>query len=59
MMGHECIPLTWNQFVFHRGCSFDLKSTLGAGIIAGGREGRENRQTVFFTPLTPLGTEEE
>ena len=55
MMGHVLIHLDWKQFVFHRGCSFNLKSILGAGIIAGGREVRESRQTVFFTPLKTLG----
>ena len=59
MMGHVCIPLSWKQFVFHRGCSFDLKSIMGAGLIAGGREGRENRHPVFFTPQIPWCTEGE
>ena len=58
MMGDVCIPLNWKQFVFHRGCSCDLKSILGGGLIAGRREGRDNRHTVFFTPLNPWGTED-
>ena len=40
-------------FVLHRGCSFNLTSILNAGVIAGGREGREARHTVFFTPIGP------
>ena len=32
-------------FVLHRGCSFNLTSILNAGVIAGGREGREARHT--------------
>ena len=59
MMGHVYISPNWKQFVFNRGCSFDLKFLLGAGLIARGREGRENRHTVFFTPLNPWGTEVE
>ena len=58
MLGHVLILLNWKEFVFHGGCSFNLKSMFGAGLIAGGR-GRENRHTVFFTPLDPWGTEEE
>ena len=38
------------QFVLHRGCSFNLKSVLEAGLIAGRKESREGRQTVFFAP---------
>ena len=34
-MGHVRMPLSWKQFVFHRGCAFYLKSILGAGRIAG------------------------
>ena len=32
---------------------------MDAGLIAGGREGRETRHKVFFTPLNPWSTEEE
>ena len=39
------------EFVFHRGCSFNLTSILKAGLIAGGREGRETRHAVFFTSV--------
>ena len=59
MTGHVCIPLNWKQFVFHRSCSFHLKSMLGAGPIARERQGREKRRTVFLTPLNPSGAESE
>ena len=59
MTGYVRMQLSWKQILFHRGCSFNLKSILGAGLIAGGREGRENRHTVFFTPFFPRGTEIE
>ena len=49
----------WKEFVFHRGFSFKLTSILNAGPTAGGREGRETRHTVFFTPLNPWGNEIE
>ena len=47
----------WKGFFYHRGCSFDARSILQAGLIAGGRESNEERQTVFFTPLNPFGDE--
>ena len=59
MLGHVFIPHNWKEFVFHRGCSFNLACILNAGLIAGGREGgRETRHAVLFTPLNPWGTEE-
>ena len=53
MLCHVFIHHNWKEFVFHRGCSFNLTSILNTGLIAGGREGRETRHTVFFTPLNP------
>ena len=55
MLGLVLIPP--KEFVFLRGRSFHLTSTLNAGLIAGVREGREIRRTVFFTPLNPWCTE--
>ena len=49
------IPHSWKQFVFHQGCSFNLTSILNAGLIAGGRQGRETRHTLCFTPLDSNG----
>ena len=37
----------------------NLTSILNAELIAGGREGRETRHTVFFTPLNPWSTDDE
>ena len=54
-MGHVAIPFTWIQFLFHRGCWFNLKSILEAGLIAGMKESREGGQAVFSTPLDPWG----
>ena len=36
MMGDVLIHFNRKQCVFHRECSFDLKSIFGAGLIAGG-----------------------
>ena len=52
LMGHVIIRHNWKEFVFHRDCSFNINSILESGLIAGGRESKEGRQTIFFTPLT-------
>ena len=59
LMGHVAVPLRWKEFLFHRGCSCNVTSILEGGLIAGGNESREGRQTVFFTPLDSWGDEEE
>ena len=55
MMGHVLKRLGWNQYVFHRGCSFNLKSMLGAGLITGGREGLECRPYSILHSSKPMG----
>ena len=55
LMGHVAIPYKWKEFLFHRGCSYDVSSILKSGLIAGGRESEEGGQTIFFTPLSPFG----
>ena len=49
------IPYSWKEVLCHRGCSYDVQSILRSGLIAGGRESKEGRQTIFFTPLNPIG----
>ena len=49
------IPYNWKEVLCHRGCSYDVQSMLRSGLIAGGRESKEGRQTIFFTPLNPIG----
>ena len=55
LMGHVAVPYKWKEFLFHRGCSNDVTSILKSGLVAGGRESKEGRQTLFFTPLNPFG----
>ena len=55
LMGHVAIPYKWKEFLFHRGCSFNVTSILTSGLIAGGRESKEGRQIIFFTPPNPFG----
>ena len=47
LMGHVAIPYSWKEFVFHRGCSFKIKSILETELTAGGRESKDKRQTIF------------
>ena len=55
LMGHVAIPYKWKEFLFHRGCSYDVTSILKSGLNTGGRESKEGRQTIFFTPLNSFG----
>ena len=55
LMGHILIRHNWKEFIFHRGCSFSIRSILENGLISGGRESDKGRQTVFFPPLDPSG----
>ena len=48
LMGHVAVPYKWKEFLFH-------EHTLRPGLIAGGRESKEGRQTIIFTPLNPFG----
>ena len=55
LMGHVAIPYKIRkEFQFHRGCSYHVQSVLRSGLIAGGRESKEGRLTIFFTPLNPF-----
>ena len=54
-MSHVAIPYKLKEFLFHRGCSVHVTSILKSGLIAGRRESKEGRLTIFFTPLNPFG----
>ena len=41
LMGHVAIPYNRKELVFHRGYSFNIKSILETGLIAGGKESKE------------------
>ena len=55
LMGYTSIPCIRKEYIFHRGCSWSVQSILGRGLIPGGKESDNARQTVFFTPLNPFG----
>ena len=58
LMGQVAFPYKRKDFLFHRGCSFAITSILKSGLIAGGRESKDGRQTIFFTPSQPVDEEE-
>ena len=55
LMGYTSIPYNWEEYIFHRGCSWSVQSILGSGLIPSGKESDKARQAVFFTPLNPFG----
>ena len=53
LMNYVLIPYKWKQFIYHMGRARDQYSIAEAGLVAGGKENKEGRQTIFFTPLDP------
>ena len=53
LMNYELIPYSWKRFFYHAGPARDRFSVAEAGLIAGGKEGSEGGQTIFFTLLDP------
>ena len=57
LMEHVLLPEEWKHIVFiymenfkyHKGCSLNVKSIFEHGLIAGGKQSRDGRQTVFFS----------
>ena len=52
-MKYVQIPNKWKQFIYHMGRARDLFSIAESGLVAGGKESKERRQTIFFTSLDP------
>ena len=55
LMGYVLLPQGWKEFMYHKGCSCNIKSILEHGLVAGRKQSREGVQTVFFSPLNPCG----
>ena len=53
LMNYVLIPCKWKQFIYHMGRARDRYSIAEAGLVAGGKENEEGRQTIFFAPLDP------
>ena len=51
------IPHKWIEFICHVGRPRDQCSIADAGPVAGGKERKEGRQTIFFTPLDSLNSD--
>ena len=52
-------PRNWKRYIFHRGLSWNIQSTLGEGLILGGKEEDKARHAVFLTPTNPSGDDSE
>ena len=57
LFNHVAIPLRWEEYLYHVGSSFTMHSITQARPIAGEKDTKEGRQTVFFTVLHPRGDE--
>ena len=58
-MGHVLLPKGWKEFTYQKGCSYNMKSIMEHGLVAGGKQSREGRQTVLFSFLHPCGQDNE
>ena len=54
LMNYVQILYKWNQFICHTGPVRGQYSIADDGVVAGGKESKEGRQTIFFTPLDPF-----
>ena len=48
------IPEGFALHIIHVGSSHDVHSIITSGLIAGGNDGKQGRQTVFFTAVNPM-----
>ena len=51
------IPCKWKRFIYHVGRARDKYSIAEIGLVAGGKESKKGRQTIFFTPLDPFNSD--
>ena len=56
LMNYVMIPCKWKQFIFHNVGRADLYSIAEVGLVAGGKEHKEGKQTLFFTPRDPFNS---
>ena len=54
---YVAIPLEWKEYLHHVGGSFTEHSIMQAGLLVGGKDTTEGRQTVCCTALDPQGDE--
>ena len=51
------IPYKWKRFIYHVGRARDQYSIAEIGLVAGGKERKAGRQTIFFIPLDPFNSD--
>ena len=54
LMKYVMIPYKWKRVIYHVGRARDRYSIAEIGLVAGGKERKEGRQSFFFTPLDPF-----
>ena len=54
LMGHVAIPFKWKEFLFDRGCSFDVTS-----ILKSGRKRKQRKKADHLNPFGDNPDEEE
>ena len=57
LMNYLLIPDKLKRFINHVGRARDQYSIAEVGLVARGKEGKEGRQTIFFTPLDPINSD--
>ena len=53
------IPYSWIKYIYHAGASHDCNSIIQSRLIAGGKDTKEGRQTVFFTAVDLMNEPQE
>ena len=48
------IPNNFFEYIYHIGCAVSVHSITNSGLIVGGQNSSEERQTVFFTAVNPM-----
>ena len=56
-MNYVMIPYKWKRFIYHVDRARDQHSIAEIGLVAGGKERKDGRQTIFFTPLDPFSSD--
>ena len=57
LMNYVMILYKWKRLIYHVGRARCQYSIAEMGLLAGGKERKEGRQTIFFTPLDPSNSD--
>ena len=57
LMNHVMIPFKWKRVPYHVGRARHQCSIAEIGLVAGGKERKKGRQSIFFTPLDPFNSD--